>query len=221
MKNNKFESEELEDLDYALQEFENQYEIHFNQDELNSIENIEQLIEAITNKFDYESSDDCTSQQAFYKLRNALNNLNIGNQNISPNTNLAELIPRKNRIQKVKEIEAELGFKLDVLQPKNWIFYSAIFLWIGLIPLVFFHFFYALILAIFNYYFFSFVFKKGKEFKVSIVGALVNKVVSENYFRVRRTSNTINKIEFKRVVLEWFSERIDMNKEELKSAKFI
>ena len=43
----------------------------------------------------------------------------------------------------------------------------------------------------------------------------------ENYFRVRRTSNTINKIEFKKVVLEWFSDRMDMDKEELNSAKFI
>lgn len=221
MKNSKLDREELEDLGYSFQEFEKQYGIHFNQDELNSIENIEELTEAISNKFDYENSSDCASQQAFYKLRNVLDKLNIGNQNIKPSTDLAELIPKNNRIHKVKEIETELGFELNVLQPKNWIFYSAIFLWIGVILLFFFHFFYALILAIFNYYFFGFIFKKGKEFKVSTVEGLVNKVVMENYFRVRRTSNTINKIEFKKVVLEWFSDRMDMDKEELKSAKFI
>ncbi len=221
MKNYKIGQYEIEDLEFALSDFEKQYGIHFNQDELNSIECVEQLTEAISNKFDYESSSDCTSQRAFYKLRNVLNKLNTGNQNIKPDLELAELIPRKGRIQKVKEIETELGFELNVLQPKNWIFYSAIFLWIGVILLFFFHFFYALILAIFNYYFFGFIFKKGKEFKVSTVEELVNKIVMENYFRVRRTSNTINKIEFKKVVLEWFSDRMDMDKEELKSAKFI
>ncbi len=221
MKNYKLGQYEIEDLEFALSDFEKQYGIHFNQDELNSIKCVEQLTEAISNKFDYESSSDCTSQQAFYKLRNVLNKLNTGNQNIKPDLELAELIPRKDRIQKVKEIETELGFELNVLQPKNWIFYSAIFLWIGVILLFFFHFFYALILAIFNYYFFGFIFKKGKEFKVSTVEELVNKIVMENYFRVRRTSNTINKIEFKKVVLEWFSDRMDMDKEELKSAKFI
>ncbi|WP_312824128.1 hypothetical protein [Epilithonimonas sp.] len=221
MKNYKLGQYEIEDLEFALSDFEKQYGIHFNQDELNSIECVEQLTEAISNKFDYESSSDCTSQRAFYKLRNVLNKLNTGNQNIKPDLELAELIPRKGRIQKVKEIETELGFELNVLQPKNWIFYSAIFLWIGVILLFFFHFFYALILAIFNYYFFGFIFKKGKEFKVSTVEELVNKIVMENYFRVRRTSNTINKIEFKKVVLEWFSDRMDMDKEELKSAKFI
>ena len=74
MKNSKLDREELEDLDYSFQEFEKQYGIHFNQDELNSIENIEELTEAISNKFDYENSSDCASQQAFYKLRNVLNN---------------------------------------------------------------------------------------------------------------------------------------------------
>lgn len=221
MKNKKLGRYEIEDLEFALSDFEKQYGIHFNQDELNSIESIEQLTDAISNKFDYKNSDDCTSQQAFYKLRNVLNKLNIGIKNIKPSTELGELIPRKNRIQKVKEIETELGFKLDVLRPKNILFYLAVFLSLSTIIFAFYHFFYALILAIFNYYFFGFIFKKGKEFKVSTVEALVNKVVMENYFSVRRTSNTINKIEFKKIVLEWFSDRMDMNKEELKSAKFI
>lgn len=141
MKNNKLSRYEIEDLEFALSDFEKQYGIHFNQDELNSIECVEQLTEAISNKFDYKNSDDCTSQQAFYKLRNVLNNLNIGNQNIHPNTELAELIPRINRIQKVKEIETELGFKLDVLRAKNIVFYLAVFLSLSTIVLAFYHFF--------------------------------------------------------------------------------
>lgn len=221
MKNKKLGRFEIEDLEFSLSDFEKQYKICFAQEELNSIESIEQLIEAITNKFDYESSDDCTSQQAFYKLRNVLNNLNIGKQNIKPSTNLEELIPRRNRIRKVKEIEKELGFKLDVLRPKKIVFYSAIFLSLSTIILAFSHFFYALILGICLYCVFEVIFKNGKEFKTLTVGELASKMVLENYFKVRRTSNTINKIEFKKVVLEWFSERMDMNKEELKSAKFI
>lgn len=78
-----------------------------------------------------------------------------------------------------------------------------------------------MILGISLYCVFEIVFKNGKEFKTFTVGELANKMVSDNYFKVRRTSNTINKIEFKKVVLEWFSDRMDMNKEELKSAKFI
>ncbi len=221
MKNNKLGRYEIEDLEFALSDFEKQYGIHFNQDELNSIECVEQLAEAISNKFDYKNSDDCTSQQAFYKLRNVLNNLNIGNQNIHPNTELAELIPRINRIQKVKEIEKQIGFKLDVLRAKNIVFYLAVFLSLSTIILAFYHFFYALILGISLYCVFEFLFKNGKEFKTFTVGELANKMVLENYFKVRRTSNTINKIEFKNVVLEWFSDRMDMDKEELKSAKFI
>ncbi len=221
MKNNKLGRYEIEDLEFALSDFEKQYGIHFNQDELNSIECIEQLTDAISNKFDYKNSNDCTSQQAFYKLRNVLNKLNIGNQNIKPDLKLADLIPRKNRIQKVKEIETELGFKLDVLRPKNIVFYLVVFLSLSTIILAFYHFFYALILGICLYCAFEVVFKNGKEFKTFTVGELANKMVLENYFNARRTSNTINKIEFKKVVLEWFSDRMYMDKEELKSAKFI
>lgn len=221
MKNSKLDREELEDLDYSFQEFEKQYGIHFNQDELNSIENIEELTEAISNKFDYENSSDCASQQAFYKLRNVLNKLNIGNQNIKPDLKLRELIPRKNRIQKVKELETELGFKLDVLRAKNIVLYLSIFLSLSTIILAFYNFFYALILGISLYCVFEFLFKNGKEFKTFTVGELANKMVLENYFKARRSSNTINKIEFKKVVLEWFSDRMVMDKEELKSAKFI
>lgn len=221
MKNNTLDRYEIEDLEDSLFQFEKQYGIHFNQDELNSIESIEQLTEAISNKFDCEISDDCTTQQAFYKLRNVLNNLNLGSQNIKPDTELAKLIPRKNRIQKVRDIEKELGFKIDVLRPKNIVFYLAVFLSLSTIILAFYHFFYALILGICLYCVFEVIFKNGKEFKTFTVGELANKMVLENYFKVRRTSDTINKIEFRRVVLEWFSDRMGMDKGELKSAKFI
>ena len=221
MKNNKFDSEELEDLEFCLSEFEKKYKIRFTQDELNSIAGIEQLTETISNKFDYENSDDCTTQQAFYKLRNVLNKLNIGSQSINRNTELTELIPRKNRIQKVRDIEKELGFKLDVLRPKNIVKDLLIFLSLSTLILAFYHFFYALILGICLYSVFDVIFKNGKEFKILTLGELANKMVLNHYFNVRRNKNTINKIEFKNLVLEWFSDRMDMSKEELKSAKFI
>lgn len=216
MKNEKLDSDEIEDLEFSLSEFEKRYGIHITQDELSSIESIEQLTGAIANKFNYENVENCTNQQAFYKLRNILNN-----HEIKPNTKLEELISRKNRIQKLKEIEKELGFKLEFLQPKKVIRYALPVLTICVIILAFFNFFQALIFGTIVCALYEFVFKNGKEFKISTVGELVKIMVRENYFLARRNPESINKEEFKKVTLEWFADRLDIECDKLKTAKFV
>ncbi len=188
---------------------------------MKSINNFGELTEVITNKFDYENVENCTNQQAFYKLKNVLIQLNLGNQKIEPKTKIEELVPRKNRIQNIKEIEKKLGFKLPILRPKNILLYSILLLWISVIVLSFVYFFYALIFGVIFYFLTKIIFEQGKEFKVLTVGELSERMTLENYFKARKNPKTINKEEFKKVVLNWFSDRLDISKEELKTAKFV
>lgn len=221
METRKLDKWELEDLEDSLFQFEKKYGIRFTQEELNSIESIEDLTNAIINKFDDENINDCTSQQAFYKLKEILMRLDIGGFEINPKTKLEQLIPRKNRIQNVKKIEKELGFKLEILQPKSIIIYTLLLLSVCVIITAFFNFFYAIIFGIVLFYLFKITVKTGKEFEIKTVGELAKEITRENYFNVRRTPKTINKKEFKKVVLDWFSDRMDIEKEELKSARFV
>ena len=65
---------------------------------------------------------DCTTQQAFYKLRNAISaTLQIDKSSITHDSGLAELFQRPQRRQNIAAVENELGFKIKVLHPKDWI----------------------------------------------------------------------------------------------------
>ena len=44
--------------------------------------------------------------------------------------------------------------------------------------------------------------------------------MAQNYFKIRNSENTFNKIEFKDVILEWFSENAGIDKEKLRNSTF-
>lgn len=205
-----------DDIGDVLVKVEKSFDIKFRGKELMHISTFGELCDHITNKIQLDHSSDCTSQQAFYKLREAIaSTAQIDHQMITIKSPLANILPKHGRRLKVEKLERHLGFKLDILRPPYWvtlilaIFYVSslavtYFSWpIGLTGLVSAHF--ALWLAQ----------KTGKVLDLQTVGQLAKKMTAENYLKSRRNPTTCNKIEIEKVLTDLFSNELYLDKSKL------
>ncbi len=113
---------DIEEIENLLLKVETSFNIKFVNSELAHVTTFGQLCDYITNKIQLDDSDNCTSQQAFYKIRDAISStLQIDKKTISPNFLLADILPRQNRRLKTKKLEEFLGFKLNILRPPHWV----------------------------------------------------------------------------------------------------
>jgi hypothetical protein len=109
-----------EDIDELLLGVEKSFDIKFANSELSHVTTFGEFCDHITNKIELENSDDCTSQQAFYKLRESIaNSLEFDMKELTPETSITEILLKPTRIAKVKKLEEHLGFKLNILRPKH------------------------------------------------------------------------------------------------------
>lgn len=204
-----------EDINDFIVKVEKSFEIKFIGDELVHITTFGQLCDHIVNKIQLDNSNDCTSQQAFYKLRDAISSvLQIDNKLISTDFLLDELLPSESRRSQTKKIEQHLGFKLNILRPSHWLTRTLFILllastigffikWpVGLIGIM------ISTLALW----FSNIF--GNEFDLLTVGQVAEKMKRENYLKSRRNPNTLNKSEVEKLLKDWFIDdlNLDINK---------
>ena len=206
-----------EDISDVLEKVEKSFGFKFGDSELKDVKTFGELCDLITNKVQGDNVNDCTTQQGFYKLRNAIAATQvIHKSSITTDTNLKQLFPRHNRREKIKELQNELDMTFDILDIKAWLGW-AIFIGIaGSLILFFFNWKLALsgltfFLAIswIAYEFFA------KEFKLATVGQLTEKLTRENYLKSRRNSSTINRNEISQKVKEFFSKELDLEEEVL------
>ncbi len=207
------DSEDIEDL---LVKVENSFGIKFVGNELVHVKTFGELCDYIADKMELQNSEDCTSQQAFYKLREAISSsLLLDNKIITPNLSLEQVLPKQNRRLLVRKIESSLGFKLNILKASDSV--TGIFLIILILSIV----------QIFNDWrngILGFVFsvcclqvsnRFGREFKVKTIGEVVEKMTRENYLKSRRRQNTVNRKEIEKILTEWFGDEFDLEKSEL------
>ena len=111
-----------EDIGEVLQKVEKSFRFQFGKTELKEVKTFGDLCDIITSKVQGDNFDDCTTQQAFYKLRNAIATiLFIDTNSLTVGTNLHELFPRQQRRRQIKELEKALHIQTKALRPKNWI----------------------------------------------------------------------------------------------------
>ena len=214
------DSEYIEDM---LVNIENSFDIKFGNGELLHTTTFGELCDHITNKIQLDTSDDCTTQQAFYKLRNSiLATLNTDNRTITTNFPLNEILPRQTRRKKTAELENNLGFQLDILRQPHWITNSLVILLLASIIGLFFRWQYGL-LGLFIYFgglWFSN--KIANELDVQTVGQLAEKMTRENYLKSRRNPKTFNKNEIEKILTDWLSNDLGLDKGKLtRETKFV
>ena len=212
----KLENIDSEDIDDLLVEIEKSFEISFADAELSSITTFGQLCDLVMEKIKLENVDSCTTQQAFYKLRNAISiTLQIDHKSISTDLPLTVILPHKERRHRTKKLERHLGIKLNILSPPSWLittlgialFASAGWLFVDTFVGVL-----GILLTCSGFWFAQ---KVGKELRVETVGQLAKKITRENYIRSRRNPKTYSKNEIVDLLTDIFSENFGLDKTRL------
>ena len=214
------DSEDIEDL---LVKVETSFDIKFVGDELVHITTFGQLCDHIANKIQLDNSDDCTSQQAFYKLRDAISSiLQIENKTISTDFLLADLLPRQSRRSRTRKFEKHLGFKLNILRPPHWVTGTLVISLFASLVGLFFNWQIGLLGLVFSIAGLWFANKIGNELDLQTVGHVAEKMTRESYLKSRRNPKTFNKNEIENVLTDWFSNDLGIDKSKLtREAKFV
>src|SRR5690606_31044243 len=98
MTDHKVENIDSEDAGDLLVKIEKSFDIKFGDTELMHIKTLGELCDHVINKIQLDNSDDCTTQQAFYKLRDAITTLFcVDNKAITTEVPLDNFLPRQKR----------------------------------------------------------------------------------------------------------------------------
>nr|WP_293835124.1 hypothetical protein [uncultured Arsenicibacter sp.] len=200
---NKFDPEELNDWILAV---EKSFGIEFAEGEIMAT-TADELHAAIMAKLPEWSDNSCTSQQAFYKLRQALRTVS-SHHDIRPSTALSMIFPKQERHAAVRQLEHELGVSVHLLKPPDWLV-TCLFLCLPASPLLLFFsgplFVTVLFSAIGGLYFAQ---SLGRQLSVSTVGDLTNRLCQEHYQAFRRKPGTVNRQEVDMICRQWFTKDI-------------
>jgi hypothetical protein len=205
-----------EEIEYWLVEVEKSFGIKFVGNELVYIKTFGELCDHIANKVKLENSNDCTSQQAFYKIREAISiTLQLENKIITPNFPLSEILPRHRRRSTTKKLENHLGFKLKILRAPHWMTATLSIMSIASIIGIYFIPSIGILGIVFSIGGLWLSARIGNELDLKTVGEVAEKMTRENYLKSRRNQNTFNKKEIEKVLTNWFSVYFDIKKRQL------
>jgi hypothetical protein len=194
-----------EDFGDTLLKLEKSFAIKFADNSFKDAKTFGDICNIIESQINLADKDDCTTQQAFYKVRKAIClTQNFDERNIEPQTKLEEIFPRSNRRQNVKHFQQALGFSVDILGMKTWLVLT---LAAGFI-LSLIAFFFSWQYAIAGLTFFTLVMwtanKFSNELNVSTVRELTEKISREHYSLARRQSGTVNRNEIVKTIQDVF-----------------
>jgi len=208
---------DFEDLEDLLWRIEESFDIKFEANELDYVKTYGEFCDAIKEKIKLDHSDNCTTQQAFHKLREAItSSSDLVRNKVSPSAQLKYIFPRKSRKARIKKIEKQLGFNLSILRPPHFVTWFLVLLFIASLVGLAFAWQYGLVglgLSIGGIWISD---RIGIELNVKTVGDLSEKMTRENYLKSRRNLQTINKNELDKVLEEWFVNFLGIRKSELK-----
>ncbi len=221
MKTNKLEDYEIENMEDCIYNLEKMYNFKFENNDLENVKSFEEFCDLIIEKINLRNEESCTSQQAFYKLRESLIEAKIIEKgNLKTETELKILFPRKKRKALIEKVENELNFKLDILKAPDFITMPLFIIGIVSFILLFFYWKIAIIGLSISFFGFYLCKRFGNELYLKTVKELVEKITSENYLKVRRDKNTINQKELKEIITNWVSENSFIDREKLVNASF-
>jgi hypothetical protein len=198
-----------DEIDAVLIKIQRSFDIRFENEDLEHVKTFGNLCDAVVKKIKLKNSDACTTQHAFYILRNAINlSVPADKELIKPQTKLCEIFPRDTRLQVIAEIEKEMGFKMNLLKPKG----SVIFIFSLILGASFVGLFFSpaiggvgVILATTGLILAG---KFGKEMPVKTLGDLAEKIAREHYLNCRRNASTVNRNEVVEKVKELFGHEL-------------
>ncbi len=199
---NNVDPEELGDV---LVKIERSFNISFEDTSVNDVKTFGKLCDIVVEKVKHVNNESCTTQQAFYKIRNAINStVNAPREMVKPQTKLEDIFPRDNRVVVINEIEREMGFQLNLLEPKQGVLMFFGFVLAASVAGFFFQPVMAVVGLIMALTGFALAGRFGKELKVKTLGDLAEKVAKEHHLKCKRDAATVNRAEIAQKMQELF-----------------
>jgi hypothetical protein len=207
------ENVDPEDIGDVLVKLEKSFGIKFRDEAFREAKTFGDICDVIESHLELPHKEDCTSQQAFYKVRKAIGHtLRVDERTITPATRLNELFPRRNRRRGLRKLQRALGIEFNILDMKDWLMWLifsgfilsliALFVdWrIGVSGFVFFYIF-ARIASLFS-----------KEMEIQTVREFTEKIARENYAAVRCNKGTVNRKEISKTIQGTFGADLGLDK---------
>jgi hypothetical protein len=213
----KLDDYEDEDIFDVVIKLEKSFGLNFEKDAFYNIRTFGDLCDVFENYLKYDHLDDCTKQQTFYRVREAIGSAQgISRDRITVDSKLEELFPRHDRRRKAKLFKTYLALEIDILTYPGWL---ALTFGVGLL-LSLVAFFFSWKIALGGLVFFimaiKFADKLGNTLDLQTVRDLTDKLSREHYIDVRRTKGTINRDEVMQIIIDTFSNDLDIAKADLK-----
>ena len=219
IKLDEYESEDIFDIVVKL---EKSFAIKFDKDAFLNVKTFGDICDVIESYIKYDNKEDCTKQQAFYKIREAISETQlIDKKLINLDTKLVDLFPMENRRIQVKLFQRQLGVNLKFLTYPDWLLLTLI---IGVLA-SFIAFFFEWKIAVSGIIFFAIALnvadKLGKYLAVETIKELTEKAAAEHYIDMRSSKMTVNRNEILDTIKEAFINGLAIEKEQLtRHAKF-
>lgn len=197
-----------DDLEDILLEIEKSFAVTLEEDVLLKVKTFGELCEHIAQKMLGQEVDDCTHQQAFYKIRGAFQQV-IGADlgHLHPHASLESSFPAKQRRKKTREVEKLLGFRLGILAwhaPLLICSLVGLCVSFGLAFLGMEYSFYSFCLSGFGIFLSS---RLGNSLVKMTWGDLAKKMTRYHYTQCRRNPNTYNPQEIYDILQFWFADQ--------------
>lgn len=218
----KLDNYEDEDIFDVVVKLERSFGLKFEKNAFSNVETFGDLCDVFEKHLQYVDSDDCTKQQAFYRVREPIASVQgISKDVITPDTKLEALFPPHDRRRKIKLFKNYLALKIDMLTYPGRL---ALTFGVGLL-LSLLAFFLSWKIASAGIAFFIMAFtiadKLGNMLNLQTVRDLTGKLARENYIGVRRRKGTMNRNEVLQIIIETFSNDLAIDKGDLtRGARF-
>ena len=212
-----------EDIEALLETIANSFQIRFTQEDINTVRTFGDLCDLIDSKILLKDVDDCTTQQAFNKLKTTMvNELGLLEEHIQTDSLLTELLPKATRNNDLAVIQQALGLKLSVLWPGKVISNTLISLLVASFICLYYDTAVGVIGVITYMIGMEVAYIQPKAFRLNTVGELVEQMVMTNYIRCRRDPGTYNSSEIYSTLVNLFHKGLGVDRAELtRDAKFI
>ena len=174
------------------------------------------VCDAIESQLNFADKDDCTAQQAFYKIRKAISEVqHIDEKSVKLESELKTIFPRLTRIRDIKRFKRNIGIPVKFLDIKNWLEVVLLFgILISLIS-IFFNWRIGVVSLASLLMFRNILSRFSKELRISTVRELVELISREHYYLARRHRGSFNSNEVAATIQKMFMADLFLKKEVL------
>lgn len=197
-----------EDVSDTLVKLQRSLGFTFSHDELAKVTTYGELSHLVHAKLQDRHINDCSTQQAFYKARQAIINITSVTAPLTPASRMETIFPKKGRRRTIRLLHRNLGFKPHILTPPVWLTNALGIAALLSIIALFIDWRYGLSTLIISIIGSCLAERFGKNFDTLTLGELANVMVRDHYMEARRYPGTLNRSEIGMVIKQLFTETL-------------